>query len=323
MANKTKRASRVPVLGPWLPVSLEFLRSRAFASLSPYATKMLFDLASQLDAAAANNGRLSAADAVMRLRGWTSNANRQAAIAELIDAALVVITRMGNRKVPRLFAITLWPLHPDPTLQLGPGAYAMRDWESTMPGAADQLHPRVFAGDRSMPPPATWHTFRKNEPRNQPNGEISAPTAGLNGSALNPQRVATRAGRHTFKPATGGKAAAPADSLTPPRVPSLDKPSGRLRRDGQPAARTGRKRQPVVEIDGKPFQRALCAVAGCPHPQCRAGKGEPHALGCKFEPCPICRTDERWVSCRCTGRLTVRWLSQQPRKSKGLRREVA
>ena len=104
------RKSAVTVRGPWIAMPLDFLRSRAWAELSPHAAKMLFDLCGGLGPNAKGNGDISAAPAIMRPKGWSSTATRVAALRELEDVGLIAVTKRGNRRVCTLYAVTLWPL---------------------------------------------------------------------------------------------------------------------------------------------------------------------------------------------------------------------
>lgn len=59
--------------GAFLPFRLDVLRSQALARLSPYAAKLLLDIASQWQLG--RNGDASAAfEKVLRARGWRSKA---------------------------------------------------------------------------------------------------------------------------------------------------------------------------------------------------------------------------------------------------------
>jgi hypothetical protein len=147
------RKDRVNVCGAWLPVPLPFLSSRAFAELSLHARAMLFDLFSMLGANARRNGDLSAPPSTMRARGWTSNATRTAALRELEEAQIIVVTRRGNRSRCALYAVTLWPLDCDlEKLEVGPGSYKSSDWE---------LNPQRVAAP-TTDAPANWKAIRKN-----------------------------------------------------------------------------------------------------------------------------------------------------------------
>lgn len=153
-AKRGKR-NAVAVAGPWLPLPLELLRSRAFAVLSPKASRLFLDLLSQLGPNASGNGDLDLSPGRMRARGWRSNADKQAAIAELERAQLLVVTRRGDRRRPNLYALTPWPLNCDlQKLDVTPGVYTRSDW---------QQGSKALAEPPTEDRPAVWHAFRKNE----------------------------------------------------------------------------------------------------------------------------------------------------------------
>lgn len=222
-SNGSKRHG-VAVRGSWVPVPIELLRSRAFASLSPLATKLFWDLVSQLHPNAGNNGSLSAARAVLQLRGWVSAASQQAAIAELIAARLLCITRQGGRRRCTLFALTIYPLDHDPaTMEVGPGAYASRDWTEARPDAEDVLHPRVLAPDWTdrVPAPAVWAVPRKAA-KHPPENESRAPVTGPHTQSMTPPRVNSNLVKGRFGPVAGSKANVSTESVAPPRGTSID-----------------------------------------------------------------------------------------------------
>jgi hypothetical protein len=132
---------------------LDFLRSRAWAELSPHAAKMLLDLCAGLGPNAKGNGDLSAAPVVMRPKGWSSTATRVAALQELERVGLIAVMRPGNRRSCTLYAITLWPLQCDlAKLDYGPGAYTTSDWQRNAPNRADRP---------TMDAPANWRPLRE------------------------------------------------------------------------------------------------------------------------------------------------------------------
>jgi len=100
----------VHVDGPWLPLPVRFLSSRACAELSPHAAKLLLDLMTLLKPGANGNGDLWASAEMLTARGWASEATRVAAMKELKAAGLVVVTRRRVGRRCELFALTLWPL---------------------------------------------------------------------------------------------------------------------------------------------------------------------------------------------------------------------
>ena len=208
-AGKRRKAGAVSVTGPWVAMPLQFLASRACAGLSPIGLKMLLDLCSQLGPNAAGNGDLSAAPAVMRAKGWSGNATRQAALGELIAAKLVCVTRQGGRRQCSLYAVTLWPMACDfSKLDHGPGLYSVNDWR----GPKDEAASRP-TDER----PATWATPRKNT--------LPCPATGEPPAVMTPPRVKPGQGPPPYDPATGSIQPISAPRVTPPRVTYLDKPS--------------------------------------------------------------------------------------------------
>lgn len=211
MKDKAKRrkGGAVSVTGPWVALPLQFLASRACAALSPQALKMLFDLCAQLGPNASGNGDLSAAPSVMRARGWTSNATRQAALDELVAAKLLCMTRQGSRRQCSLFAVTLWPMACDfSKLDHGPGAYSVNDWR----GARDEAASRPSAEK-----PAVWASLRKNK--------LPCPATGQPAADMAPPRVKPGQGPLPYDPATGSMGPISTSRVTPPRATYLDKPS--------------------------------------------------------------------------------------------------
>ena len=90
--------------GGFLSFRTDVLRSEALRSLSPYATKLLLDLASQWHLG--SNGDASAAfENVMRARGWRSKATLHKSLKELRDSGLIVQTRQGSLHQCSLYAL--------------------------------------------------------------------------------------------------------------------------------------------------------------------------------------------------------------------------
>lgn len=81
--------------GGFLPFRTDVLRSEALRNLSPYASKLLLDLASQWQLG--RNGDASVAfEKVMRARGWRSKATLYKSLKELRESGLIVLTRQGS-----------------------------------------------------------------------------------------------------------------------------------------------------------------------------------------------------------------------------------
>ena len=143
---------RIAVDVAWVPVPLDFLRSRACAELSPLALKLLIDLLALLGPNARGNGDLSLTFKSMRARGWKSNFSLHAALNELMEFGLVAKTRQGSRLGCSLFAVTLYPLDCDlGKLDVSPGCYLRTDY---MQGGALAIPPTEDS-------PAEWRQPRK------------------------------------------------------------------------------------------------------------------------------------------------------------------
>lgn len=90
--------------GAFLPFRVDVLRSQALAGLSPYAAKLLLDIASQWQLG--RNGDASTAfEKVLRARGWRSKATLHNALKELRESGLVVQTRQGSLHQCSLYAL--------------------------------------------------------------------------------------------------------------------------------------------------------------------------------------------------------------------------
>ena len=152
----------VAVTGPWLPVSLTFLRSLACAELSPHGAKLLLDVMGLLSTNAQGNGDISLAPKRMAARGWSGRATLRAAVDELIEHNLLFMTRQGSRLDCSLFACTLYPMDCNfDKLDVRPGCYFTN----------------AYMGDGSLQhepteqKPARWRQARKTKvddpPRNK------------------------------------------------------------------------------------------------------------------------------------------------------------
>lgn len=151
MGREKKR--RIAANGPWLPVPLEFLRSRACAEISPLAIKLLIDLLGMMGPNCSGNGDLSISPKALSVRGWASRASLQQATLELLEHGLIVVTRQGSRTACRLFAVTLFPLDCDQSkLDIRPGSYTHREF---MQGENRNADPPTDAD------PARWRRARK------------------------------------------------------------------------------------------------------------------------------------------------------------------
>ena len=139
--------------GPWVPVPLDFLRSRACAELSPHGAKLLLEVLASLSTNANRNGDISLAPSLMRVRGWTGRQTLNAAVRELEGHGLLFRTRQGSRLDCSLWACTLYPLACKRPLDVRPGCFRLTDY--------------MAGGDLANPPteqkPALWRRARKTQ----------------------------------------------------------------------------------------------------------------------------------------------------------------
>lgn len=85
-------------------VPLTLLRHDNFTRLSPWANKLVLDLARQYTGF--NNGYLCASRTLMGKCGWRSSNTLQRAVAELEHYGIVMRTQQGGRNRPTLHALT-------------------------------------------------------------------------------------------------------------------------------------------------------------------------------------------------------------------------
>jgi hypothetical protein len=103
MARKRHKGERSDE--PFVRLVYSVLNSPLFLKLSPYAVKLLVDVAAQYRGD--NNGDLSLAWKVMKPRGWRSEATLHKAKRELLEAGFLYETRKGQRpNLCSLFALT-------------------------------------------------------------------------------------------------------------------------------------------------------------------------------------------------------------------------
>lgn len=207
--DRTKKHS-IAVSGAWLPVPLEFLRSRACAELSPHAAKLLLDLMALLGPNATRNGDLSLAPKAMKARGWSGRETLRMAVAELLSHGLLAQTRQGSRRDCSLYALTLYPVNCEVDkldFGAGPGSYTTQDWRAH--------------GD-SMPTeakPAMWRRARKTVLLTSPRDKVPETRPATERMSLKQAVMTPTSSRHGTKPPVVEP------KLVPPRGTYLDKPS--------------------------------------------------------------------------------------------------
>lgn len=207
MANgRDSRKRGIAATGAWLPVPLDFLRSRAAASLSPHAVKLLLDALSMLGPNATRNGDICLAPALMEIRGWSSRSTLGAAVAELEKHGLLVRTRQGGRLDCNLWAISLFPIDCDiRKLDAGAvGSYTSRDFET------------AGADVPTEQSPAIWRRARKTQSVAPPRDKVSKkrPATVRTAAAPKPETVSLS------RPGTKPPVSEP--SAVPPRVTYLN-----------------------------------------------------------------------------------------------------
>lgn len=118
--------------GQFLALPVCVLQSPEMASLSPYAAKLLFDVASQWRLG--RNGDSSIAyEKIMRARGWRSKATLNKAIKELRQSRLIVMTRQGSLHRCSLFALGWLAIDEcDGKLDIKPTARPMHQWHEPL-----------------------------------------------------------------------------------------------------------------------------------------------------------------------------------------------
>ena len=220
--NRKKKG--IAVQGVWLPVGLDFLRSRACAELSPHGAKLLLDVLSMLGPNAAGNGNISLTPRVMAVRGWSGRETLGAAVRELIDHGLLIVTRQGSRLDCTLFATTLYALDCDHgKIDVRPGCYRTTDYM----GPSGE-----FADVPTEEKPARWRHARKGVSTGAPKGKKTElltpprddappkrPATGRSDAKNEPD--SSTLSRHGTKPPIFEGA------IVPPRVTFIDKPSVR------------------------------------------------------------------------------------------------
>ena len=114
--------------GSFLCLYHRILNSDCFRTLSPRATKLLIDIASQYKGS--NNGDLCAPRSLMKKRGWNSSDQLDKAKKELIDRGLILVSRQGGLNKCNLYAITWQPIDDcSGKLDIKPTTTAPNNWK--------------------------------------------------------------------------------------------------------------------------------------------------------------------------------------------------
>lgn len=100
--------------GPFAPFPCSVLRHPNFIGLTSKAKVLVLDLLEQLrfkEGGPSNNGDLTIAWSIMKIRGWRSKETLWAAIDELEYYGFVQKTRQGGRHRCSLYGITWWAIN--------------------------------------------------------------------------------------------------------------------------------------------------------------------------------------------------------------------
>ena len=106
--NRRETQNRNPK-GRYFEMPHSILTTEKYARLSGWAVKLIADLMIQWNGR--NNGDLCASWSVMKSRGWRSKSTLHEATNELLASGYIMITRVGGRNKPHLFAVTWHEVH--------------------------------------------------------------------------------------------------------------------------------------------------------------------------------------------------------------------
>ena len=109
----------------------QVIRHRNFRTLSPRATKLAVDLASQYNGR--NNGDLCAPLSLMRERGWKSSDQLFKAKKELVTRGIIRVARQGGLNKANLYALTWFPIDEcSGKLDIASTITAPNDWNRSL-----------------------------------------------------------------------------------------------------------------------------------------------------------------------------------------------
>lgn len=114
-------------------IPLTLLRHPNFTRLSPWAMKLVMDLARQYSGF--NNGYLCASRTLMKECGWGSNHTLQRAVEELEHYGIIIRTRQGGRNRATLHALSWRRIDDKPNnpLDVAPTIKPTDDWKDDRP----------------------------------------------------------------------------------------------------------------------------------------------------------------------------------------------
>lgn len=107
--QKLERTKNRRAAGAFVPIPVSISRHPNYINLNGNALKLLLDMCFQLrfkEGGAVNNGDVSIAWSLMRVRGWKSKETLRRAELELLYYGFIEMTRQGGRNRCNLYAIT-------------------------------------------------------------------------------------------------------------------------------------------------------------------------------------------------------------------------
>jgi len=123
--NKGRQTTKSFVMFPH-----DVMEHETFMSLSPRATKLLMDIASQYRGN--NNGDLCAPFKLMKKRGWNSSDQLNRAKKELVSSGLVMVSRQGGLNKASLYALTWFSIDEcNGKLDIQSTTLAPNNWEKS------------------------------------------------------------------------------------------------------------------------------------------------------------------------------------------------
>ena len=108
-AVKRTQANKGKEFRSFVGIPHECANHSNFKRLSAHAVKLLLDIAVQYRGN--NNGDLTIAFSLMKLREWKSEETLNKAKRELLHYGWIVLTRQGGKNLPSLYAVTWNPIN--------------------------------------------------------------------------------------------------------------------------------------------------------------------------------------------------------------------
>ena len=129
--DRRRRKQRGRTDGSFLLIPHSILKAPEFGALNGWCVKLLVEMAAQYRGD--NNGDISAAYSVLKLRGWRSSGTLAQCLRVLLSRGWIVVTRHGSRNRCALYAITWWAIDacPGKSLEVQPEIVPRHAWRKT------------------------------------------------------------------------------------------------------------------------------------------------------------------------------------------------